>query len=398
MNIKSEIKLSVTHKLRSYHKDGTLHQELPEITNMITDAGLEQLATYYYGEVTQYLHIGDAVSPTPTSRSIASLSQSGTTVTDAAGSFTVAEDDAGNLRVIKFLDGTYAICSARISDTQMTVDRSQTVTAQEAVVLNVEQTALDSEQEADDTYQSTGNGATGTAVGDIIYLAYTRYSQTTGTYVSGLTVTEIGLSPAGGSLFARLVLDTPIEIPPSGYIINTNVFHVQIDAGTQVLTAPITNISEDATARMCVRALNDTISMGTMFSGITTAGDIDSPSGLQAMYSGETCSRYDKVGTTPPVLHLSDDISAFTSISPNYGVTYANKDLVAVSYVAGSFEKAVTIGQDGAYYASTVWRTIAMISDSTTDYYDYRMIWDTDQIFLVGDVIQVTFTKSWRRA
>ncbi len=385
------IGLSVTHHIKTFHKDGTLCKEYPPIKNMITDAGLDHLASYYYSEVTRWMRIGTGT--TATSRSI-TASQTGTTITATVGTFTIA--DVG--RWIKFADGSQATVASYTSGTEVEATESQSIGSQAALVYNVEQTALTTQVEASNVYDANNGFVTATA-GSIMTLEYKRTGKSTASYPSGATITEIGLSPTElSSLFSRLLLAEPIVIPAEGFMTNLHILTVVIDGTTQTLTAPITGVLEDATSRIGCRAIAN-YSGGRSCSEITAAGASSAPATTNSAHSWccEPLHLSERSGSTYYVRGVvSDDASAITVTTDAGAVTEYIQNAITDSYSLGSFKKTMTISVNGGQFTDIAWRTIGIL-EKTNAYYDYRLLWDTDQVFAGGNSLTVTFTKSWKR-
>jgi len=344
-NIKS--KLEVIHNITTFKADGTVDKVYPPMKNLITNAGLNELALFYYAEVTQYMRIGTG---------------------DTAAEYTDTE--------------------------------------------------LDNEVEYSNTYDETAgmNGTSVVSAGGVRTFTYKRTVISTGSYPSGLTVKEIAFSPREDLLyllvgsppvedpypiFSRLVPDTPIVISADGYMSNTCVLNVIYDGSTITgLTIPITGISGDCSTHSGMGA----VVPGTDISKILSDGTVGSVGSVMHNWCYESCWVKDHYGEIAPIgvtpkFYVSTDQSAVTSVyatqtAPN---VYFSFDGLKSPYVDDSYERVINTNNiSGDDFASTAWRTVAIMPRGT-DHYWFRMLFDEDQIMAVGDFLSLTITKSWAR-
>lgn len=196
--------------------------------NLHLDQGLNGVASRAWCDNFLCAAAGTGTVPTKDDSGSTTLTQSGTTVTSSVGFFSNASSagaGAGNAgdvgKLIKWDSGAQAKITAYVSTTQVTVDRSQSVSAGEATLYRVNQTRLaDSGNNTTELVRAdmsdllTGAGNCGsTRTGNVLA---SRRTWDFPAESGSVTYTEVGFShvaaDAGSDLFSRILLTTPVDL------------------------------------------------------------------------------------------------------------------------------------------------------------------------------------------
>lgn len=193
---------------------GNVIKTLPWQDNLILDQGMDYYATNTWANLMNYCVAGTGTTPT---RDLidGTVGQSGTTATLTGGTFTFAVGDVG--KWIGWAGGQQAKITAYVSTTQVTVDRSQTVSTAAATLYRANQTGLATEVKRSNTYPvytyTDGRGASASfATSNVLTLRRT-YDFTA--EVGSVNYTEIGISPiatVASNLFARILLAGAVTV------------------------------------------------------------------------------------------------------------------------------------------------------------------------------------------
>lgn len=198
------------------NRKGHVIKTLPWQDNLILDQGMDYYANNSWGSLMLYCVAGTGTTPT---RDLidGTVGQSGTTATLTGGTFVFAVGDVG--KWIGWAGGQQAKITAYVSTTQVTVDRSQTVSTAAATLYRANQTGLATEVKRSNTYPAytytDGRQAQvtyGTAASGILTLRRT-YDFTA--EVGSVNYTEIGISPVAtvaSNLFARILLAGTVTV------------------------------------------------------------------------------------------------------------------------------------------------------------------------------------------
>jgi hypothetical protein len=204
------------YKCRVMNADGSCAFEHPKwLPNLILDSGLDKVAYMPWAQTFQFCVAGTGTTPTKVTTA-SNASQSGTTVTITAGSYSFTNAIVGKLL---YWPGTNqsAKVTAYTNTTTVTVDRSQTVSAASFDVYNVDQTALVTPYSMNMRYQ-VGEGMCGTIIeGDTVtmFRTFDFYLES-----SPVQISEIGFkeSPKASTLFSRVVLPDIIFLSPGQWL------------------------------------------------------------------------------------------------------------------------------------------------------------------------------------
>lgn len=196
---------------------GKVIKTLPWQDNLILDQGLDYYANNTWANLMNYCVAGTGTTPTRDELD-GTASQTGTTVTLSGSTYTFSGGDVG--KWIGWDAGGYqAKITAYIDASNVTVDRSQSVSAAAAKLYRCNQTGLDTEVKRTNTYPSytytDGRGASaswGVAATGVLTLRRTYdFSAETGS----VNYTEIGISPVAtvaSNLFARILLAGTVAV------------------------------------------------------------------------------------------------------------------------------------------------------------------------------------------
>lgn len=183
-------------------RNGEVVSALPWVDHMITDAGLEALASNFGPNMIVAPILGDAASPTPVRRDGGSIlfSQNSDVVsTDGAVAFFVAADVGRLLKFGAGTDGAECYVSEFISASSVRVDRSATVTSQPAVVWYVNTAAILSPIAGLSWSVVSGsayNYTQGTVSGDVVTITH-QTTHLSSAFAAAKTITEIAFTEAG---------------------------------------------------------------------------------------------------------------------------------------------------------------------------------------------------------
>jgi hypothetical protein len=177
------------------------------LPNLILDSGLDKVAYMPWAQCFQFCRSGTGTTATKVTTA-SNASQTGTTVSITAGSFSFTSGHVGKLIYWPGTD-TSAKITAFTNTTTVTVDRSQSVSAAAFDLYNVDQTSLTTPYSMNMRYQ-IGEGMCGTDIdGDTVTMF-----RTFDFYIEGspIQITELGFSdaPKSSTLFSRVLLPDPI--------------------------------------------------------------------------------------------------------------------------------------------------------------------------------------------
>lgn len=192
------------YKCRVMNADGSVAFEHPKwLPNLILDSGLDKIAYMPWAQAFQFCVAGTGTTPTKVTTA-SNASQTGTTVTINAGSYSFSPSIVGKLLYWPGTDQSAKV-TAYTNTTTVTVDRSQTVSNANFDVYNVDQTALTTPYSMNMRYQ-VGEGMCGT----IVEVDTVTMFRTFDFYLesSPVQISEIGFkdSPKATTLFSRVVL------------------------------------------------------------------------------------------------------------------------------------------------------------------------------------------------
>lgn len=173
-------------------REGKIVREYPMMHNLLTNAGLERLATDYVANMFLYAQVGTGTTATmkDSGDTSVTVTKTGQIITASASFFDTANDVG---RIIYFKNsGVQATLEADGSNsaTQFKCSVSGTEASQECQILFVEQTALATPVKVSNTYRNTGNKENGYDASNNINSEKTgslTYSSGTITWVSGDT-------------------------------------------------------------------------------------------------------------------------------------------------------------------------------------------------------------------
>lgn len=185
-------------------RNGEVVAALPWVEHMITDAGLEALASEFGPKLIMIPILGEAASPTPVRRDGGSIlfSQASDVVsTDGSVAFFVASDVGRLLKFGTGTDGTECYISEYLSASSVRVDRSASITSEAAVVWYVNTAALLSPI-AGLTWAAVSGSAynysTGTVAGDVVTVT-NQTTRLSSAFTAAKTITEIAFTLAGSN-------------------------------------------------------------------------------------------------------------------------------------------------------------------------------------------------------
>lgn len=200
------------------NRKGQVISTRPWQNNLILDQGMD-----YYGNkntfanMMSYCAAGTGTTPT---RDVmdGTASQAATTVTLAGSTYTFSGGDVG--KWIGWAGGQQAKITAYVSGTQVTVNRSQTVSSGSATLYRCNQVGLATEAKRTNTYPSytytDGRGASASwGVGGPPAVLTLRRTYDFTAEVGSVNYTEIGISPtatAGNNLFSRILLAGAVTV------------------------------------------------------------------------------------------------------------------------------------------------------------------------------------------
>jgi len=186
------------------NEDGSVAwQHSKWLKNLILDSGLDKVAAMPWASAFQFCVAGTGTTPTKVTTA-SNASQTGTTVSITAGSYSFSPSIVGKLL---WWPGTQqsAKVTSYTNTTTVTVATSQTVSAALFEVYNVDQTALVTPYSMNMRYQ-TGEDMCGTIIeGDVVtmFRTFDFYIES-----SPVQITELGFkdTPKSTTLFSRVLL------------------------------------------------------------------------------------------------------------------------------------------------------------------------------------------------
>jgi hypothetical protein len=198
-------------------ENGNVVKESPWINNLILDSGLDRLATERWRDQLTYAVCGTGTEVTKEDVT-GTYSQAGTTVTRASGARDFTINDEG--RLIRWDSGEEAKVVTFTSATTVTVDRSQTVVADDVIIYRVDQIGMGTETQRSNTYAVYTDPDLVTLSCDNIADSGTATVLFRRTFdfpeeVGDVTYTEIGFSSqagAGNNLWSRIFLVPDQEV------------------------------------------------------------------------------------------------------------------------------------------------------------------------------------------
>lgn len=200
------------------NRKGEVIKTMPWQDNLILDQGMNYYATNNWANLMSFCVAGTGTTPT---RDImdGTADQSGTTVTLTGSTYSFSAGDVN--KWIGWAAGGYqAKITAYLSATQVTVDRSQTVSTATATLYRCDQVGLATEVKRTNTYpvytytDGRGASATFTSVGPPSVMTLRRTYDFTAE-VGSVNYTEIGISPVAtvaNNLFARILLAGAVTV------------------------------------------------------------------------------------------------------------------------------------------------------------------------------------------
>ena len=369
-------------------RGGEVVATLPWVDHMITDAGLEALASQYGPDMIVQPILGDAASPTPVRRDGGSIlfSQAADVVsTDGSVAFFTAADVGRLLKFGAGTDGAECYVSEFISASSVRVDRSATVTSQPAVIWYVNTAAILSPIAGLSWAAVNGsayNYTQGTVSGDVATITH-QTTRLSSAFSTAKTITEIAFTSGGVN---TNVFDRDTIQPGAGVLIGdqarvTIQLIYKVSGVTPVAVADFgTGVNAAGTAALVSAGLDFQFNG---FSGFNPDG---------TTYTGSAV--LDPCSTRGGIKLISADFTlpGFSLASPG-NLTGANADVAAVPYVSGSLihdyiANYATAAANGMIYGFS-------LTASGKDIYILKLA--TPFVKANAQTLAITFRKSFRR-
>lgn len=412
--------VAVVHHPVSYNADGSIYQDYGVLTNLVTDVGLDMLGNTWMAQVSTYFHFGADNTKNGRYSDGTTVTITGSNAVSSASFFQDA-DTNGFGRVIDIPGVGHGRVISVVSGTEAVLDNDLTVTDSEFTIWHTDQTTLVDEFEVGNTYLSGAsyNGVSCSTGTPFSVVRFARTGTTTGSYPSGATIGEIGISPDGGDLFARLSMSIPLTIPPGGSASDKVEALLFVDTGTRDATGSIDGL---------------TIGMTNYNPHVDFEGYLGSWAPAPATLSGISTDGVTYLLTSYPGGQASGHVASSWAYEPAFDwvqavclypleipANYAGRidqlespdgEMRAISrtpinttYIPGTFKKvtqATFIGEDWTYPEKV--RGFGMIHTGMQGWsplpsyaYNYVAFEGDGLDFQDGQVLTVTFEKRWDR-
>lgn len=190
---------------------GSVVKEYPRQKNLILNQGLDAVAENYWAYMFVYCAAGTGTTPTMVDSGTVTAAQLLSTVSLSGSIFTNTMTDAG--KVIKWDSGENAMVVTVVNPTQVTVNSSGTVAADEFRVFNTNQTQLDAE------LKRTNNYLTGAPYTDTEVLGNHSTMRRTFDFTEEAVSVDyseiaVGWNTGPTDNFARILLSSPVTVLP----------------------------------------------------------------------------------------------------------------------------------------------------------------------------------------
>lgn len=193
---------------------GSVVRECPRQSNLILNAGMEQVAAQPWASLFQYCAAGTGITPTSDSGGATTASQAGNVVVLSGGLFTFTDTATDSGKVIKWATNEEAQIVSITNPTTAVVNSFASVGAAQFVVYRTNQTQLGTELKRTNTY------LTGAPNCQTIFTLVTNIFAMRRTYdftaeVAPVNYTEVGVgwsATAPANLFSRILLGAPVAV------------------------------------------------------------------------------------------------------------------------------------------------------------------------------------------
>lgn len=373
------------------------------IPNLILNTGLNEVYNRKWCDLFLYAIAGTGTTPTSEDSGATTASQSGTTVTASASFFEAG--DVGN--VVKWDSGEEALITAYVSDTQVTVGTSQTVTSGAFTMYNTNQTGLVNEQKRTNTYLTGSPNCMTTLVGNQVQARRT-YDFTA--EVGTVNYTEIGFSwinTGANTTFSRILLPDPVQVLAGQQL--RVVYELRITVGPSTPQAKEATINgwplapaTDTQGDECVQMYG--LSGVNESSGATNAMDA-------GRYGNEPGLMSDSTLSVNQYAFISDDATAINSAGSAPDRTGSGRNvgsfwkiMTKAAYVTNSFyaDKSATFAVGEANRTDFRSMGYAMASPNNTFPFDanrtaFVFVFDQGQTKPNTHTLTLTWRTTWSR-
>lgn len=375
-------------------RDGRAVSEAPFRDNMLTDFGLDDIATNGQGGWLMCLNsprLGNGVSPCPIRRDSGAITftQSGTTLT-ANSTFFVAGDTG---KLFKFGTGSSGLETylTYVSGTQCTTSTSATVsTPTIGTIWYVDQSALTgyiSELSWSNDSGADKNFSSASVLGDTVTIMHQKVFNSSA-FGSGTSVTEIGFNiyySRGNNLYDLDIVNPPVAFMPGDQARVTIQLIQTISGITPFSVSNVgTGYDSSGTAQIESTGLLDGLIQHVDSSGnVTGQGQYDPQDRLSTVFV------FRSAGFTPLQSFNANQGGVYAHAEPGYAT---QSSWTADSYGTGNHYRDVV----ALFDISTGNGTIYAVSFGGS-YRGYTIIFNTPFTKTSMQTLRFTFRKSWSR-
>lgn len=352
---------------------------------LITDAGMNKVATVVWANCFTYALFGNAVSPTPTERDsgTTAFNVSGTNCQTVGGANFFVSSDVG--RLIKFDDvnGTERYITAYINAQNVTLSSAATISNETACIWYVNTSTLGSLLSATNTYGNSGGDNGTTVVGNIVTCKRTFIGSAV---VSPVTLTEIGFNNTNTNtdLFDRDIITGGIALTTGD-----QPFAVceLIREYEETVAVPVGNVGTgiDTTGyrQLCAFFYNAGTMISSVFSSVSSTG----------LTLGGNLIEPAQTGVRLSAVLSNTAMPSFTTGAGVVATINFPSSVVDSGYVAGNFYRDTTCIFN-VLTANTDIYGFAVCDNTSIAWYQK---FDNPYTKLPTQQLTVVWRKSWRR-
>lgn len=190
---------------------GRVVKEYPRQSNLILNAGMDQVALTQWADLFTYCAAGTGTTPTADDSGVTTATQVASTVTLSGGAFTFTDTATDAGKVIKWDTGEEAQIVTVTNPTTVVVNNSTAVPAAQFTVYRTNQTQLATELQRTANYLAGAPNCQTTLVGNL-YAMRRTYDFTM--EVAPVVYSEIAVGWASGpnNIFSRILLGVPVAV------------------------------------------------------------------------------------------------------------------------------------------------------------------------------------------